>query len=279
MIPSGLRDVSGCRSHRQQNDGRRGWQYRYILPLLAVSCAPVGGNETWMTDHLACRPIARQGACVSAHHFSGPRVLSIFPPWDAHERAGEAVVGWQNRLMSGLRCAGCPLSRGPPIYSVPTTVPRDGRRRRLVDGRALANRMPCHPLVSRGKSSKMNISTRPLFQESWSGNSGRSGTVDFLPVDQRLPPAQHSRRIRDGSRHTPAPPLRVADETRHLANVPLIMLLRVSTHSADGSGWMGGRLQMLTVFRKGSENSFLAEAAKGYHGRRRRLVVRSERRA
>lgn len=33
------------------------------------------------------------------------------------------------------------------------------------------------------------------------------------------------------------------------------------------------------VFRKGSENSFLAEAAKGYHGGRRRLVVRSERRA
>ncbi|KAK0743757.1 hypothetical protein B0T18DRAFT_190245 [Schizothecium vesticola] len=138
--------------------------------------------------------------------------------------------------------------KGPPIYSVPTTLPRDGRRRRLVDGRAPANRMPCHPSVSKGKSLKTNISTRPLFQESWSGNSGRSGTVVFLPVDQRLPPAQHSRRIRDGSRHTPAPPLRVADETRHLANVPLIMLLRVSTHSADGSGWMGGRLQKLTEF-------------------------------
>jgi len=33
------------------------------------------------------------------------------------------------------------------------------------------------------------------------------------------------------------------------------------------------------VFIKGRENSFLAEAAKGYHGGRRRLVVRSERRA
>lgn len=113
MMPSGRREVSGCRSHRQQDEGRRGWQYRHILPLLGVSCAPVGGNETWMTHHLACRPIARQGACVSAHHFSGPRALSIFPPWDAHERAGEAVVGWQNRLMSGcvardVHCQGAP---------------------------------------------------------------------------------------------------------------------------------------------------------------------------
>lgn len=44
----------------------------------------------------------------------------------------------------------------------------------------------------------------------------------------------------------------------------------------NGSGWMRGRLQMLTEF---SENSASAEAAKGYHGGRRRLVVRSERRA
>lgn len=279
-MPSGRREVSGCRSHRQQDEGRRGWQYRHILPLLGVSCAPVGGNETWMTHHLACRPIARQGACVSAHHFSGPRALSIFPPWDAHERAGEAVVGWQNRLMSGCvaRDVHC---QGAPHFLVPTTVPRDGRRRRrLVHGRALANRMRCHPSVSRAESSKMNISTRPLFQESWSGNSGRSGTVVFLPVDQHLPPAQHSRRIRDGSRHTPAPPLRVADESRRLANVPLIMLLRVSTHSAERLRMDGRQIaEVDRVFRKGSENSFLAEAAKGYHGGRRRLVVRSERRA
>ena len=169
-------------------------------------------------------------------------------------RRGMRTNGLVRLLLAGriglcrVALRGMSTVKVPPIYSVPTTVPRAGRRRRLVNGRAPANRMPCHPSVSRGKSSQMNNSTRPLFQESWSGNSGRSGTVVFLPVDQRLPPAQHIRRIRDGSRHTPAPPLRVADETRRLANVPLIMLLRVSTHSADGSGWMGGRLQKLTEF-------------------------------
>ena len=80
-----------------------------------------------------------------------------------------------------------------------------------------------------------------------------------LPPGRPTAAHQHSRRIRDGSRSRQAPRLHHAElqtrQGRHFTIVPLLMLLRVSTQSADGTGWMGGRLRMLAEFSETERKS------------------------